>query len=199
MKNKTIIIATKNQGKANEFKDIFQKFHYQVKTLLDYPDLNDVEETGSTFAENALQKARTIAEQLNTIVLADDSGLEVDALNGAPGIYSARYAGEHGNDSKNNEKLLKELEGTPQDERGANFHCTLALVHPDKEPLLVEGKVNGYILNEPRGNNGFGYDPLFFVPTEKKSMAELSSSRKNEISHRSKAIQKLESQLENWL
>lgn len=199
MANKTIIIATKNKGKAKEFQEIFKKYGYDIKTLLDYPEIGDVPETGETFKENALQKATTISEQLDTIVLADDSGLEVDVLDGAPGIYSARYAGEHGNDYKNNEKLLHDLNDVPKEKRHANFHCSLALVGPGKKNLTVEGNVHGYILNEPRGENGFGYDPLFYVPEEDKSMAELSAEKKNEISHRAKAIQALESQLESWL
>lgn len=199
MTKKTIIIATRNKGKAQEFEELFQAFNYQVKTLLDFPELADVPETGSTFEENALQKANAISKELHTMVLADDSGLEVEALDGAPGIYSARYAGEHGNDQKNNEKLLSELKDIPKEERRANFHCSLALVHPEKDPLLIEGKVYGYILNEPRGESGFGYDPLFFVPEEGKSMAELSGSKKNQISHRAIAIQQLEKHLSDWL
>ena len=162
MKNKTIIIATKNEGKAKEFIKLFKKYGYEVKTLLDFPDIPDVPETGSTFKENALQKATAISEQLNTIVLADDSGLEVDALNGRPGIYSARFAGEHGNDEKNNEKLINEMKEIPKEKRTANFHCSLVLVGPDKDPLHVVGEVNGYILDVPQGTHGFGYDPLFY-------------------------------------
>lgn len=199
MTNKSIIIATKNKGKAKEFESLFEKYGYGVKTLLDYPEIEDVPETGSTFEENARQKAEAISRMLNTIVLADDSGLEVDALNGAPGIYSARFAGEHGNDEKNNKKLLEELKEIPEDRRTANFHCSLVLVAPDKEVLAVEGKVHGYILDEPRGTHGFGYDPLFYVPEKKKSMAELPSSEKNEISHRAKAIKQLEEHISSWL
>jgi XTP/dITP diphosphohydrolase len=158
-----------------------------------------VEETGETFAENALLKAETVAKKLNTIVLADDSGLKVDALGGQPGVYSARYAGEEKNDAANNAKLLSELAELPEQERGAQFHCTLALAHPEKESLVIEGEVEGYILAVPRGENGFGYDPLFYVPELEKSMAELSGEEKNKISHRAVALRKLEKELDSWL
>ena len=141
--DQTIIIATKNKGKAKEFKELFATYGYSIQTLLDFPEIKDVPETGETFAENAYQKASAISKELKTIVLADDSGLEVEALNGEPGIYSARFAGEHGNDQKNNEKLLEELSGVPYDQRKANFHCSLVMVGPGKEPLHVEGKVYG--------------------------------------------------------
>lgn len=199
MTNKTIIIATNNKGKAKEFKSLFAEYGYKIKTLHDFPEIRDVEETGNTFYENALQKATFISQALDTIVLADDSGLEVDALDGAPGIYSARFAGEHGNDQKNNKKLLEELKNTPEEERTANFHCSLVLVRPDKEPLHVVGTVDGLILQEPTGDNGFGYDPLFFVPELDKSMAELTSDQKNAISHRAQAIIKLRDHLDEWL
>lgn len=199
MTNKTIIIATNNKGKAKEFKSLFAEYGYKIKTLYDFPEIRDVEETGNTFYANALQKATFISQALDTIVLADDSGLEVDALDGAPGIYSARFAGEHGNDQKNNEKLLEELKNTPEEERTANFHCSLVLVRPDKEPLHVVGTVDGLILQEPKGDNGFGYDPLFFVPELDKSMAELTSDQKNAISHRAQAIIKLRDHLDEWL
>lgn len=197
--NKTIIIATKNQGKAEEFKNIFHMYGYQVKTLLDFPEIQDVPETGQTFTENALQKANAIAQELNTIVLADDSGLEVDALEGKPGIYSARFAGEHGNDAKNNEKLIQELAGIPVEDRSANFHCSLAMVAPNRAPLLVEGKIDGQILEAGRGENGFGYDPLFYIPAFDKTMAELTDTEKNQVSHRARAIQELEKHLKDWL
>lgn len=197
--NKTIIIATKNQGKAEEFKNIFHMYGYQVKTLLDFPEIQDVPETGETFAENAFQKANAISKELNTIVLADDSGLEVDILGGKPGIYSARFAGEHGNDVKNNEKLVEMLKNIPKEDRKANFHCSLVLAGPNREPLFVEGQVFGRILDAGRGENGFGYDPLFYIPELDQTMAELTNGQKNEISHRAQAIKKLEKHLDSWL
>lgn len=196
---KIIIIATSNEGKAREFKELFTSYGYEIKTLLDFPEIGDVPETGNTFAENAFQKASAISKELNTIVLADDSGLEVDVLNGKPGIYSARFAGEHGNDEKNNKKLLAALEGLPLEERTANFHCSLVMVGPDKEPLHVEGEVDGQILEEERGRHGFGYDPLFYLPELDQTMAELPSEQKNKISHRARAIEKLKEHLDEWL
>lgn len=196
---KIIIIATKNKGKAKEFKSIFEKQGYTIKTLLDFPEIGDIAETGTTFSENAFQKASVLSNRLNTIVLADDSGLVVDALDGRPGIYSARYGGEHGNDEKNNRKLLEELKHIPLEERNAHFHCTLALVGPNKKPLLVDGQVSGRILDQPKGENGFGYDPLFFIPVLDKTMAELTPQEKNKISHRARAIKKLQEELDNWL
>lgn len=196
---KTIIIATQNEGKAKEFKEIFNNLGYGIKTLLDFPEIGDIPETGSSFLENALQKATAISNEFHAIVLADDSGLEVDALDGAPGIYSARYAGEHGNDEKNNEKLLKELKDVPYENRTARFHCSLVLVGPSRDSLAVKGEVEGVILNEARGTNGFGYDPLFYIPEKEKSMGELTSEEKNSISHRAIAIKELEKDLADWL
>lgn len=197
--DQTIIIATKNEGKAKEFKKLFNRYGYQIKTLLDFPEIEDVPETGSTFTENAYQKASAISKKLNTIVLADDSGIEVDALDGKPGIYSARFSGEHGNDAANNKRLLSELEGLPAEERKANFHCSLVMLGPDREPLSVEGNVYGRILKEEQGAHGFGYDPLFYMEDLDKTMAELTSEEKNAISHRAKALAKLEEQLDDWL
>ncbi|ALS38158.1 ribonuclease PH [Enterococcus rotai] len=199
IEDKTIVIATRNPGKAKEFTKLFAEKGYQVKTLLDYPELPDVEETGRTFEENARLKAETIAAILKQPVLADDSGLIVDALDGMPGIFSARFAGEPTNNAANNAKLLHELTGVPKEKRTATFHCTLVFAAPDKESLVVEGDWAGEIGTIPRGDHGFGYDPLFFVPEEQKTAAELSDERKNEISHRGLAVAKLKDQWENWL
>ncbi|MBO0469144.1 ribonuclease PH [Enterococcus sp. DIV0242_7C1] len=195
----TIVIATRNPGKAKEFTKIFAEKGYQVKTLLDYPELPDVEETGKTFEENARLKAETIAELLQQPVLADDSGLIVDALGGRPGIFSARFAGEPTNNAANNAKLLHEMTGIPPEKRTATFHCTLVFAAPHKESLVVEGDWAGIVGTIPRGEHGFGYDPLFFVAEEQKTAAELSDERKNEISHRAKAVAKLKDQWEDWL
>ncbi|OTN90321.1 ribonuclease PH [Enterococcus sp. 7E2_DIV0204] len=199
IEDRTIVIATRNPGKAKEFTKLFAEKGYQVKTLLDYPELPDVEETGKTFEENARLKAETIAAILKQPVLADDSGLIVDALDGMPGIFSARFAGEPTNNAANNAKLLHELTGVPKEKRTAMFHCTLVFAAPDKESLVVEGNWAGEIGTIPRGDHGFGYDPLFFVPEEQKTAAELSDERKNEISHRGLAVAKLKDQWENWL
>ncbi|AWZ43705.1 XTP/dITP diphosphatase [Latilactobacillus sakei] len=196
----TIVIATKNPGKAQEFHAMFEKEGIQIKTLLDYPELPEINETGQTFEENARLKADQIAAILQLPVLADDSGLMVDALDGRPGIYSARFAGDH-NDAGNNAKLLYELTGVPAEKRTAHFHTTLVFAKPDRpdDDLVVEGSVNGRILGIPRGDNGFGYDPLFYVPELDKSMAELSMAEKNAISHRAKAIENLEPLWRDWL
>ncbi|MBP1043899.1 ribonuclease PH [Vagococcus sp. BWB3-3] len=196
---KTILVATRNPGKAQEFAALLSEKGYQIKTLLDFPEIPDVEETGATFEANARLKAETIAKQFNCLVLADDSGLLVDALNGQPGVYSARFAGEGKSDSANNAKLLHELTGVPAEKRTGRFHCTLVLAKPNKESLVVSGELEGSILSIPRGDNGFGYDPLFYVPAKGQSMAELSQQEKNKISHRALAIQALGQEWDNWL
>jgi len=196
---KTIVIATRNKGKAKEFEALFNKKGYAVQTLLDYPEVSDIEETGITFQENALLKAETIAEQFETLVLADDSGLKVKALHGQPGVYSARYAGEEKNDAKNNAKLLNELADVKDEDRTAVFHCSLALAMPGKNSLVVDGEVSGKIIGIPRGENGFGYDPLFYLEDKKKTMAELTEEEKNKISHRAVALENLESVFDDWL
>ncbi|MGG5369104.1 ribonuclease PH [Enterococcus sp. AZ196] len=196
---KTIVIATRNPGKANEFAALFAKEGYQTKTLLDYPDLPDVEETGTTFEENARLKAETIAQLLQQPVLADDSGLVVDALNGMPGIFSARFAGERKSDAANNAKLLHELTDVSDEKRTAHFHCTLVFAAPQKDSLVVEADWEGRIGRIPQGDNGFGYDPLFIVPGYEKTSAELTSEEKNEISHRGMAVKELERVWKNWL
>lgn len=196
---KTIVIATRNPGKAKEFSALFAKEGYQTKTLLDYPELPDVEETGKTFEENARLKAETIAQLLQQPVLADDSGLVVDALNGMPGIFSARFAGEQKSDAANNAKLLHELTDVSDDKRTAHFHCTLVFAAPKKESLVVEADWNGRIGRIPQGDNGFGYDPLFIVPEYGKTSAELSSEEKSEMSHRGMAVKQLEKVWKDWL
>ncbi|MBS8265118.1 XTP/dITP diphosphatase [Mesobacillus boroniphilus] len=192
----SVIIATKNKGKAKEFEKLFLPKGLVVKTLLDYAEIEDVEETGSTFEENAILKAETIANNLGVRVIADDSGLEIDALEGRPGVYSARYAGSEKNDENNIDKVLDELQGVPESERTARFCCALAMAEPGKETLTVFGTCEGRILNERRGTNGFGYDPIFYVETEGKAMAELASDEKNKISHRANAIRKLDDLLQ---
>lgn len=192
-----LLIASHNKGKIAEFAKLFEDFKIEVTSLLDYPEIEEVEETGSTFEENARLKAETIANMLNTMVLADDSGLSVDTLDGRPGVFSARYAGEHGNDALNNEKLLNDLKGNSH--RDAHFTCCLVLAHPKMPSLVVEGQADGIILEEIKGTEGFGYDPLFYVESEQKTFAELTAERKNEISHRGKAIKKLMAAMPEWL
>ncbi|MGX2960780.1 XTP/dITP diphosphatase [Peribacillus sp. JNUCC 23] len=196
---KTVIIATKNKGKAKEFESLFHSRGFQVQTLLDIEDAPDVEETGTTFEENAILKAEAISKMLGQFVIADDSGLIVDALDGRPGVYSARYAGEAKSDAANTEKVLEELKDVPEDKRTARFYCALALASPNQETITVSGSVEGRITNEPKGTNGFGYDPVFYVKEKGKTMAELKSNEKNEISHRANALHVLEGKLDAFL
>ena len=197
--DKTIMIATGNMGKAKEFEKMFAKAGYQIKTMKDFPELPEVQETGHTFEENARLKAETIANILQCPVLADDSGLTVDALGGMPGIYSARFAGEQKSDASNNAKLLHELTDVADENRTAQFHCTLVFAAPQKESLVVEGIWNGHIARIPRGENGFGYDPLFIVDGLEKTSAELTPEEKNAISHRGQAMKKLDGLWQAWL
>ncbi|MCY7790491.1 XTP/dITP diphosphatase [Bacillus haynesii] len=193
---KEVIIATKNEGKVREFKAMLEPRGYDAKSLLDIGYTPEIEETGQTFEENAVIKAETISKETGKIVIADDSGLSVDYLGGSPGVYSARYAGEEKNDLANLKKLLKELEGVEKEDRSARFRCALALCIPGHETKTVEGSVEGYITDEPRGTNGFGYDPVFLVKDKDQTMAELSSGEKNKISHRAEALKKLSALLD---
>ena len=196
-----LIIASNNNKKIKELKSIVEQLGWDVKSLADENIDIEVEEDGLTFEENAEKKAREIYEFLlnrgenNFAVLADDSGLEVDYLNGAPGVYSARYAGEHGNDSKNNEKLLHELRNAKGEERKGRFVCAIALVNTDGKTNVVRGVAEGIILEELSGEGGFGYDPLFYYEPAKKTFAELNANEKNKISHRANAIKKIQEYL----
>ncbi|MCM3568364.1 XTP/dITP diphosphatase [Neobacillus mesonae] len=196
---KEVIIATKNPGKAKEFEHIFSPRGIAVKTLLDFPSFPEVEETGSTFEENATLKAEAGSNALNKIVIGDDSGLIIDALDGRPGIYSARYAGESKNDENNIDKVLNELRDIPEEKRTARFYCALAAAVPGQETFTVSGTCEGRILEERRGTNGFGYDPIFYVPEKGVTMAELTSDEKNKISHRANALKKLDEILDSLL
>ena len=184
-----LIIASNNQHKIEEIKAILKGFFSEVYSLKEAGIVHETVEDGSTFAENAMKKAREIAEISGQYALADDSGLCVDALNGAPGIYSARFAGEHGNDQKNNELLLEKLQGCKN--RRAHYVCSVALVAPDGRSLAAEGVLSGEIGTEPKGSGGFGYDPLFFIPGFQKTAAQHSSSQKNAVSHRHEALKTL--------
>lgn len=195
---KEIVIATKNEGKVKEFVDMLRPKGFRVLSLLDIDESLNVEETGTTFQENAILKAETIANMIGKPVIADDSGLAIDALNGEPGVYSARYAGKEKSDEKNMEKVLKKLKGVPMEERTARFHCVLAYARPNKETITVEGICEGKITQEPLGENGFGYDPIFYVPEKERTMAQLSKAEKNEISHRANALKKIEALLSEW-
>jgi non-canonical purine NTP pyrophosphatase (RdgB/HAM1 family) len=193
-----IVLATRNTGKRKEFETLLTPLGFEVKDLSAYREIPEVIEDGTTFEQNAIKKAKAVQEYINEMVLADDSGLCVDYLDGAPGVYSARYAGEPSNDLRNNEKLLEAMKDVPMEDRGAQFVCVLALVIPGKEPLVVRGECSGKIGLEPAGENGFGYDPLFFLPERGCTMAELAAAEKNQLSHRAKALAMLKDTLVEW-
>lgn len=182
-----LVVGTLNKGKVREVRAMLQDLAFDVEYLADYPGVPDVEESGNTFAENAMIKARAYADYTGELVLADDSGLEVDALDGAPGVYSSRFAPD---DTARIAKLLDMLDSVPDNERSARFRCVIALCEPNGEPVAVDGKVDGIIIRESKGTNGFGYDPVFYIPELGKTMAELPSDVKNQISHRGQALQK---------
>ncbi|NYF25077.1 XTP/dITP diphosphatase [Sporosarcina sp. JAI121] len=196
---KEVLIATNNAGKAKDFEALFRPLGVQVLTLNDIEGDIDVEETGDTFEANAILKAETVARLLGKIVIADDSGLEIDALGGAPGVYSARYAGEEKNDEANIDKVLQELKTASGGERNARFRCVLAVAGPGLVTETFSGSCEGVIHTGRQGSNGFGYDPIFFVPTLNRTMAELSAEEKNKISHRGAALAKLKSNLPYYM
>jgi len=191
-----IVLASGNAGKLKEIQAVLDQQRYQLLTQSEF-NVPDVPETGTTFVENAIIKARHAAQLTGLPALADDSGIEVDALQGAPGVYSARYAGEHGADNANNTKLLSKMKNVAEEDRGARFQCVIVYMRHagDPMPLICQGTWEGKILYELSGPNGFGYDPLFFVPTHRCSSAELEPAEKNRISHRAQALQKLISAL----
>lgn len=186
-----LLVATTNQGKLRELRHILAPLALDVMGLGQLDDPPVVEEDGATFKDNAIKKALTLAHFSGYPTLADDSGLSVDVLAGAPGVFSARYAGEQGDDKANNLRLVKELQQIPLNRRKAHFHCCIALAWPDGRCSTVEGQVDGLIIDQERGSNGFGYDPLFLVPEYGKTMAELPAEIKNRISHRGRALQQL--------
>lgn len=192
----TIVLATGNTGKVREFAGLFAGLGLQVRPQSGFA-VPEAEETGLSFVENAILKARNAARHTGLSAMADDSGLEVDALNGAPGIYSARYAGPGKGDTANNEKLLDALRDTPWEQRRARFQCVIAYLRhaEDPTPLIAQGSWEGLILEAPRGEQGFGYDPLFWVPTHECSSAELDAATKNALSHRGQAMRALLDQL----
>lgn len=197
---KKLIVASNNDHKIKEIKEMLSQFPFEVLSLKEANINIDVEETGITFMENADIKANEIFKIANgDMVLADDSGLSVEALNGAPGVFSARFAGEHGDNKANNEKLLHLLEGIRDEDRKAKFVCAMVLIINEDEVVKVQGESEGIITAEFRGAEGFGYDPLFFVPEYKKTFAQMSSEEKNAISHRGRALDKLKSELERLI
>ena len=188
-----IFLATKNPGKISEFEQILAHLDVQLITCRDI-DIPDVEETGSTFVENAILKARSASLITGLAAIADDSGIEVDYLNAQPGIKSARYSGDNATNESNNFKLLKALDGVPYEKRKACYRCVIVYMRfpDDPFPVITSGSWEGYITEKLIGANGFGYDPLFYLPEYDKTSAQISSSLKNKISHRAKALKKLE-------
>ena len=199
----TVVLATHNRGKAIELTELLRPFQLTVIGLDAFPEIEEVEETGTTFAQNALLKATTISKTTGLVAIADDSGLAVDALGGAPGVYSARYALKDGEipperdilDARNLDKLLHVLEDTPDNERTAHFCCTMAAATPTGKTLVAEGKWFGTLQRMRQGENGFGYDPIFYVADAGMTSAQLAPEEKNARSHRYKAVQAL---LQKW-
>lgn len=192
MMKQTIVLATHNAGKIRELKTILQPLGYDVKAVHEIcPHIEEPEETGTTFAENARLKAAYYLKATGLPCLADDSGIIADALQGRPGVYSARFAGPECDDEKNNQKLIQELSAFPPEKRTAYYACVLVLLFPDGREIETEGRCEGIIRDFYAGSNGFGYDPLFYIPDKGRTMAELSMDEKNAISHRGKALRKL--------
>ncbi|NCB34335.1 MAG: XTP/dITP diphosphatase [Erysipelotrichia bacterium] len=192
-KEKVIVIASTNQRKIREFKEMLEPKGYAIKTFADLQTLPETEETGTTFRENAILKAQAVTDQLHIEAIADDSGLEIDAFDRAPGIYSARYLGKDTPYDYKNKVILDRLKGNTN--RSCRYVCAIAFTRPDAEPEVFQDTAEGMIAEVPSGSNGFGYDPIVFYPPLGKTMAEMSDTEKNQISHRGKALAKLE----KWL
>jgi len=186
-----LVIATKNKNKIREIKDKFSDLSgLEIISLTDFKDLPDVDEDGLTFKENALKKARVYSSFTGLTVLSDDSGLVIDVLSGEPGVRSARYSGENASDEGNNALVLEKLKNVPDEKRAGRFMCVVAIVTPDGKEYFADGICEGRISRERAGTNGFGYDPIFYIPEIEKTMAELTTQEKNKISHRAKALEK---------
>ncbi len=192
-----IVLATRNKGKTKEIRGLLKDFPVEIKSLDDFGPTPDVEEDGATFDENAFKKASMTAKILGLPALADDSGLEVEALGGAPGVFSARFGGPEASDSENNAKLLKEMEG--KENRSAAFVCVISLAVPSGVALTYEGRCEGLIAEAPAGDMGFGYDPLFFFPPLGKTFAQLLAMEKNRVSHRGKALEEMKGEFDKVL
>lgn len=186
-----LVLATRNEGKVRELMGLLEGLPIRVSSLEDHPEVPDIVEDGETFLENARKKTAAVLEATGKWALADDSGLEVAVLGGRPGVSSARYAGRQGDYAANNRKLLDEMRDIPEGRRGARFVCTTVLTSPDGREWVAEGHCDGTMMKEPRGSGGFGYDPLFYVPDEGATMAELPMVVKNRISHRGRALAKM--------
>ena len=196
---KRIIIASRNEGKIKEIKNFLHGLEIEIASLNEYPDIAEIEEDGRTFEENAMQKAKTVFEHTKLTTLADDSGLEVKYLGGEPGVHSARFSGENATDLQNNEKLLGLLKDIPMEDRRARFKCVLVVYNSLYNNLVFEGRCEGYIIDEPRGELGFGYDPLFVPEGQTKTFGELDLVTKNKISHRGKALSSFRNYVEKML
>lgn len=194
-----VVIATRNRGKIRELQALLEDLGLELVSVGDIEGLPEVVEDGATFLENAVKKAVEVARATGLVAIADDSGLEVDALGGRPGVYSARYAGEGASDEDNYRKLLRELEGIPEKERTARFKCVMVAAIPDGTYIWTEGACEGVIASEPKGSQGFGYDPVFYLPDKGRTMAQLSKEEKNAISHRGRAMRRLKEMLREFL
>jgi XTP/dITP diphosphohydrolase len=194
-----IVVATENPGKLREIEDALQGMEVRLVSLMELSPMPSIEEDGKTFRENALKKARVVAKRTGRLTIADDSGLEVDCLQGAPGVRSARFAGEGASDAENNRRLLRLLEGVPSSQRGATFRCVIAVVSPEGKEAWVEGACRGVIGDTERGGQGFGYDPLFLLPELGKTLAELPLEAKNRVSHRGRALAALKEALSDFI
>jgi non-canonical purine NTP pyrophosphatase (RdgB/HAM1 family) len=199
MPKRELLVATKNPGKLKEIRELLSDLPLKVTSLADYPDCPEIEEDGKTFNQNALKKAVTIALYTKKLVLGEDSGLEVEALHMGPGIYSARFSAPNPTDRKNNLKLLRLLKGRPLPKRQARYHCSAALVDQNGIIDVVSGKCPGLIALKPSGQNGFGYDPLFYIPKYKKTFGDLPPEIKASMSHRAKALKKIKVSLKKYL
>ena len=196
MTEKKLLLATTNQGKIKEIKKMLKGLGLRIESLADHPELGTVQETGRTFAENSRKKSLLYSLKYPGLVLAEDSGLEVEALYGKPGVFSARFSGPKSTDEKNIKKLLSLLAGLPPKKRRAQFVCVASLAKNGKIIRQFRGKVRGIILSLPKGKNGFGYDPIFYYPRFRRTFAQLTPSEKNSVSHRGKAFKKLRQFLE---
>jgi XTP/dITP diphosphohydrolase len=193
-----LLLATNNKGKAREYQALLAGIPYEIVTLSECGIITEVDETGQTFEENAALKATTFAKESGLLTLADDSGLEVDALGGEPGVRSHRYAGENASEADRNNVLLDNLQGVPETKRTARFRCVIAIAKPDGKVKLFSGECRGLITTAPRGNHGHGYDPVFYIPELGKTMAELTLEEKNRVSHRSRAAEKAKKALKRF-
>ncbi|MDD2217414.1 MAG: RdgB/HAM1 family non-canonical purine NTP pyrophosphatase [Eubacteriales bacterium] len=198
MKKEIVVVASRNKHKIEEIQSIVGKFGYHTvsRDEAGVPTV-EIEEDAETFEANSYKKAYEIMKMCNYITIADDSGLSVDALGGAPGVHSARFAGEDADDLANNKKLISLLENVPDEQRGARFVSVITLIYPDGEVIYARGECLGHIISKPRGNNGFGYDPYFVPRGHEKTFAELTMEEKNKISHRALALAELERELKN--